>query len=59
VLEALTRGYQLALFLAACAVILGTVLCPFLLRTDESPEEQAARIKENMATPEAQEHLII
>jgi EmrB/QacA subfamily drug resistance transporter len=58
-IEALTRGYQLALVIAACAVILGTVLCPFLLRTDQSPEEQAAHVKENMAAPEAQEHLII
>jgi hypothetical protein len=58
-LEALTRGYQLALLLAAGAVILGTILCPVLLRTDESPEEQAARVRENMATPEAQEHLVL
>ena len=58
-LDALTRGYQLALLIAAFAVVLGLVLCPLLLRTDESPEEQAAHIKENMATPEAREHLIL
>ena len=32
---------------------------PILLRTKESPEEQRARIEENMANPEAMEHLVL
>jgi hypothetical protein len=35
------------------------VLSPFLLRTKESPEEQQARIRENMQNPEAYEHLVL
>jgi EmrB/QacA subfamily drug resistance transporter len=57
--SALAGGYRLALLIAAGLVLLGLVLAPFLLRTDESPEEQAARIAENMATPEASEHLVL
>ena len=58
-ISALTHGYQLALLIAACSVALGLVLSPFLLRTDETAEEQAAHIRENMANPETKEHLII
>ena len=49
--DALVEGYQLALLIAAGCVILALVLSPFLLRTNESPEEEAPRIAENMATP--------
>jgi MFS family permease len=59
VITALADGYRLALLIAAASVILGLVLSPFLLRTKESPEEQQARIKENMANPEAMEHLVL
>ncbi len=58
-IDALVKGYQLALLIAAGCVILGLVLSPFLLRTNESPEEEAARIKANMANPETKEHLVI
>jgi EmrB/QacA subfamily drug resistance transporter len=58
-ISSLTHGYQLALFIAACSVIVGLVASPFLLRTNESAEEQAAHIRENMANPEAKEHLVI
>ena len=51
-LAALTQGYQLALLIAAACVLLGLALAPVLLRTKESPEEQAARIAENMQNPE-------
>ncbi|HSZ37051.1 MAG TPA: MFS transporter [Acidimicrobiales bacterium] len=59
VVGALADGYQLALLIAAACVVLGLVVAPFLLRTKESPEEQAARIKENMQNPEAYEHLVL
>jgi EmrB/QacA subfamily drug resistance transporter len=57
--SALTEGYQLALLIAAACVLVGLVLSPFLLRTNESPEEEAARIAENMENPEAYEHLVL
>ena len=56
---ALTDGYQLALLIAAACVLAGLALAPFLLRTDESPEEEAARIAENMQNPETAEHLVL
>ena len=59
VVSALANGYQLALLIAATCVLIGLVLSPFLLRTKESPEELAAHIKENMASPEAREHLVL
>ena len=34
-------------------------LAPFLLRTNESPEERAAHMAENMENPEAYEHLVL
>ena len=58
-ISALASGYQLALLIAACCVVLGLILGPILLRTKESPEEQRERIKENMANPEAREHLVL
>ena len=57
--SALTDGYQLALLIAAGSVAPRARLSPILLRTKESPEEQAARIRENMANPEAKEHLVL
>jgi len=59
VVNALADGYRLALFIAAACVIIGLVLAPILLRTNESPEEQASHIKENMENPEAYEHLVL
>ncbi len=59
VIGALTDGYQLALLIAAACVLAGLALAPFLLRTDESPEEEAARIAENMQNPETAEHLVL
>jgi EmrB/QacA subfamily drug resistance transporter len=59
VVNALADGYRLALVIAAACVLLGLALSPLLLRTKESPEEQAARIAENMQNPEAQEHLVL
>jgi MFS family permease len=59
VVNALADGYRLALLIAAACVLLGLALSPLLLRTKESLEEQAARIAENMQTPEAQEHLVL
>ena len=58
-LHALTLGYQLALYVAAGCVLLGLALSPILLRTDESPEEQRARIAQNMENPETYEHLVM
>ncbi len=58
-ISALTRGYQLALLIAAGCVTLALVLSPVLLRTNESPEERARHIAENMANPEIQEHLVL
>src|SRR5271165_5833760 len=59
VIAALTAGYQLAILIAAACVLFGLALAPFLLRTNESPEEEAARIAENMENPEAYEHLVL
>ncbi len=59
VIAALTDGYRLALLIAAACVLAGLALAPFLLRTNESPEEEAARIAENMENPEAYEHLVL
>jgi MFS family permease len=56
---ALADGYRMALLIAAACVVLGLVLAPILLRSKESPEEQAAHINENMAAPEAREHLVL
>jgi EmrB/QacA subfamily drug resistance transporter len=58
-MSALTHGYQLALLIAAGCVALGLVLTPILLRAKESPEEQQAHMRENMANPESMEHLVI
>jgi EmrB/QacA subfamily drug resistance transporter len=58
-LAALTGGYQLALVIAAACVLVGLVLAPVLLRTNESPEEQAVRVAENMQNPETYEHLVL
>jgi EmrB/QacA subfamily drug resistance transporter len=58
-ITALADGYRLALLIAAACVLLGLALTPILLRTRESPEEQAARIAENMQNPEAMEHLVL
>ena len=58
-ITALADGYRLALLIAAACVLLGLLLSPVLLRTSESAEEQQARIKENMANPEAMEHLVL
>jgi MFS family permease len=59
VISALADGYRLALLIAAACVLLGLVLSPLLLRTKESPEEQAVHIAENMQKPEAYEHLVL
>ena len=59
VTAALSQGYQLALLIAAGCVLAGLVLSPFLLRTNESPEEKAAHMAENMENPEAYEHLVL
>ena len=58
-LHSLTLGYQLALYIAAGCVLLGLVVSPFLLRSDETPEEQKRHIAENMRNPETREHLIL
>jgi EmrB/QacA subfamily drug resistance transporter len=59
VVHSLTVGYQLALYVAAGCVLLGLVAAPFLLRTDETPEEERAHITENMRAPETYEHLVL
>ena len=59
VIHSLTLGYQLALYIAAAAVLVGLVVSPFLLRTVESPEEQRRHIEENMQNPETKEHLVL
>ncbi|HEX4176589.1 MAG TPA: MFS transporter [Acidimicrobiales bacterium] len=59
VVSALAHGYQLALYIAAGCVTLAIILSPIVLRTEESPQEQDARIKENMQAPEAYEHLVL
>jgi EmrB/QacA subfamily drug resistance transporter len=58
-ISALAAGYRLALLIATASVLMGLVLTPLLLRSKESPEEQQARIEENMANPEAYEHLVL
>jgi hypothetical protein len=58
-ISSLTHGYQVALLIAAGCVTLALLLSPVLLRTKESPEEQARHIAENMANPEIQEHLVL
>jgi len=58
-IHSLTLGYQLALYIAAACVLVGLLVSPILLRTDESPEEQAAHMAENMQNPETKEHLIV
>jgi hypothetical protein len=58
-MTALAHGYQLALYIAAGCVTLAIVLSPILLRTEESPEERDAHIRENMQKPEAYEHLVL
>jgi len=58
-IAALTDGYRLALLIAAACVLVGLALAPFLLRTNESPEEEAARMAENMENPETYEHLVL
>jgi hypothetical protein len=57
VIGALTHGYPVAMLIAAGFVALGLALSPFLLRTKGTPEEQAARIAENVGTPEVSEIL--
>ena len=59
VIHSLTLGYQLALYIAAAAVLVGLLVSPILLRTVESPEEQRRHIEENMLNPETKEHLIL
>ena len=59
VIHSLTVGYQLALYIAAGCVLLGLLVSPLLLRTNESAEEQKRHIEENMQNPETREHLII
>ena len=59
VLHSLTLGYQLALYIAAGCVLLGLLVSPLLLRTDESPEERKKHIEENMRNPETKEHLVL
>ncbi len=57
--SALADGYRVALIIAAGCVLLAIVVAPFVLRTDESPEEQKAHIAENMSNPETYEHLVM
>jgi MFS family permease len=59
VVGSLAAGYRIALLIAATCVVIGLVLSPFLLRTNESPDELEAHIRENMANPEAREHLVL
>ena len=56
---ALTSGYRLALLIAAACVLVGLALAPFLLRTNESAEEDEAHMAENMENPESYEHLVL
>ena len=58
-LHSLTLGYQLALYIAAGCVLLGLLVSPLLLRSNESAEEQKRHIEENMQNPEAMEHLVL
>ncbi len=59
VIGALTDGYQLAIFIAAACVLVGLILAPVLLRTNETADEEANRMAENMQDPEAYEHLVL
>jgi hypothetical protein len=59
VVHSLTVGYQLALYIAAGCVLLGLLVSPFLLRTNESAEERKRHIEENMQNPETREHLVL
>jgi hypothetical protein len=59
VINALADSYRLALLIAAACVIVAILLAPIVLRAKESPEEQRAHITENMANPEAMEHLVL
>jgi MFS family permease len=58
-ITSLADGYRIALLIAAACVLVGLALSPVLLRTKETPEEQASRIAENMETPEVSEHLVL
>jgi hypothetical protein len=58
-ITSLADGYRVALLIAAACVLVGLALSPLLLRTKETPEEQASRIAENMETPEVSEHLVL
>ena len=58
-IHSLTVGYQLALYIAAGCVLLGLLVSPLLLRTNESAEEQKRHIEENMRNPETMEHLVL
>ena len=58
-IHSLTVGYQLALYIAAGCVLLGLLVSPLLLRTNESAEDQKRHIEENMRNPETREHLIL
>jgi EmrB/QacA subfamily drug resistance transporter len=58
-IHSLTLGYQLALYIAAACVLVGLLVSPLLLRTDESPEEQKRHMDENMQNPESMEHLVL
>lgn len=57
--SALADGYRLALLIAAGCIVLGLLVSPLLLRTDESEEEKEQHIRENMQNPEIQEHLAL
>jgi MFS family permease len=57
--HSLTLGYELALYIAAGCVLVGLALAPFLLRTNESPEEERTHIAQNMQNPETYEHLVL
>jgi EmrB/QacA subfamily drug resistance transporter len=59
VLHSSAAGDQLALYIAAACVLVGLALGPFLLRTNQSPEEDRAHITANMKNPETSEHLVI
>jgi EmrB/QacA subfamily drug resistance transporter len=58
-LGALADGYRLALLIATACVLVGLALAPVLLRAHESAEEEEEHMVENMATPEAHEHLVL
>ena len=58
-IHSLTVGYQLALYIAAGCVLLGLLVSPLLLRTNESAEDQKRHIEENMRNPETREHLVL